>query len=157
MRIKSLCNTCFQAYDLTMFSEDLDLVQQIADESFHTAPCPRLCGGRINLVGNPIINEMQRPGLKAPLSITSRELYQAVMKAGLPDEVPKDPEVVSALLMSNTIASVDVEMNDGRCYINHIELKSGTKIHFAAGLHGAVVLKMTKKMEAVDVGTVDHR
>ena len=56
MIILSLCNSCLQPYQLLIQPSDTELVKQIASQDGHLCPCPRLCGGQINLVGSPLIS-----------------------------------------------------------------------------------------------------
>lgn len=146
MICKALCNTCLQAYELLLQPSDVGLVKQITDELGLTAPCPRLCGGRINVAGDPVISAMQHNvQLADPIHLTGKELYIAVNGAGLPDEIAKDKEVIVSLLKANRVKDVDVEEADGKFYIHEITLENGTTIHLGASPRGARVVKMTKE------------
>lgn len=146
MIINSLCNTCLQPFVLTMTSDEARLVKQITDESGHTAPCPRLCGGHINLIGDPIISSMAEDRrLRDPMSISGLELYQAVGGMGLPDEIPKDLTVIESLFKAGTLSGVSVEEVNGKFYLHEIRLSNGAIFHLAAGSRGAQILKITKE------------
>lgn len=148
MIINSLCNTCLQPFTIILTADDARLVKQIADESGHTAPCPRMCGGHINLIGDPVISSMaEDPRLREPMTITGLELFQAVGGMGLPDEIPKDLTVIEALLKSNPIKTVSLEKNEvnGKFYLHEMHLEGGIVFHLAAGARGAQILKITKE------------
>jgi hypothetical protein len=143
--VKSLCNTCLQPFELLLQASDVDLVKQIADEEGHTAPCPRAhCEGRINLVGDPVINEM-RGKLRDPIHITGKQLYQAAHGMALPDELPKSAEAIKALLMAHRVVEVDVQEVDDRFYMHEIMLENGVCVHLSGGPRGAQVLKVTRE------------
>lgn len=143
MIVHSVCNSCLQPYELILEASELPLIKQLTDESGHTTPCPRLCGGRINIVGDPTITEMGKK-LKAPMQISGRDLYQAVNGMGLPDEIPSSPELIQSLLLSEKVKKVSVEEHNGKFYLHEIQLSGGTTLHLSAGLKGAQVLKVTK-------------
>lgn len=144
MLIRSLCNTCFQVYEITILPEDAFLLKDLATDGL--APCPRLCGGQINLEASPGIEALvEEKKLRDPLSISMKELYKAVHGAGLPDEIPKSPEAVEAILRSTPIVRVKVEMVEKLIYLNEIELANGLTVHLTSGPRGATVLKITRK------------
>ncbi len=146
MIVRSLCNTCFQPYELLIEASDVDLVKQVADESGLLCPCPRLCGGSINLAGEPSIEEMSKDRrLRDPLPLTGKQLYKAVLGAGLPDEIPSSPELVEGLLLSKRVVGVDIGGEDVTVYIRSIRLENGTVIHLSSGQFGAQVQKVTKE------------
>ncbi len=145
MIINSLCNSCLQPYTIVVQPTDVHLMKMVADEKGHTAPCPRLCGGRINIIGDPIINEMASDRrLREPLTVSALELYQAIGGMGLPDEIPKDASVVKALL-GQIAESADVEEVNGKIYLHELKLKDGITIHLTSGQRGALILKITKE------------
>lgn len=144
MIVRSLCNSCFQPYELLIEASDIDLLKQIADEAGHTAPCPRLCGGRINLVGEPVIDHM-RTKFRESMNITGKELYQAVNGLGLADEVPKDITSLTSILRANRVVGVDIEEVDNRFYLHELKLEGGVTFHLASGPRGAQVLKVTQE------------
>ena len=152
MIVRSLCNTCFQPYELLLEASDLDLIKQVADEQGHTAPCPRLCGGRINLVGETNIGAMAGM-LKQPLHISGKQLYQAVNGLGLPDELPQSKIGLESLLKANKVVDVVLEEWGGRFYLHELKLENGLVFHLASGAKGAQVLKVTQ--ERTD-GTGNH-
>lgn len=109
-------------------------------------PCPRLCGGSINLVLDPTIVAMSTDKrLRDPILLTGTELYQAVNGMGLPDEIPKDPIVVQSLLKSSAIAAVVVEEVNGKIYLHEMILDTGVTIHLGSGQRGAQIIKLTKE------------
>ena len=144
MIVRSLCNSCFQTYSLLLQESDIALVKQIADENGQTCPCPRLCGGRINLVGTTAI-DTSNLRLRDPMNLTGKELYQAVNGAGLPDEIEKGMEIIESLLKAYTITGVSLEDVNGRVYLHELILSNGMTIHLSAGARGAQVLKITKE------------
>jgi hypothetical protein len=144
MILMSLCNSCLQPFELLVQPSDAHLVKQIADKDGLTAPCPRLCGGRINLVGNPVIKEMASK-LKEPMRVTGQELYKAVNGMGLPDEIPTTMEVVEALLLANSVVAAAVEETDGKIYLHELSLSNGLTLHLAGGPRGSRVIKITKE------------
>ena len=127
----------------------MELVKSISENEGRLAPCPRLCGGKINLVGDPVLQQMGTdPRLKEPLHITGKELYQAVKGMGLPDEFPKDADAIELLLKKSPILGVEMEVVNNRIYLHELHFASGT-VHLASGPRGAMVLKVTKlKKEA---------
>lgn len=145
MIINSLCNSCLQPFQILLESGDADLIRQLseADEG-RMCLCPRLCGGKINLFGDPTISVMADK-LREPMTLTGKELYKAVNGMGLPDEVPKDVEVVKALLKSNKVADLYLEEINGRLFLHELKLENGYTVHLAAGARGAQVLKVTKE------------
>jgi len=143
--VHSLCQSCLQSYRLMIVPEEIQLIKQIADETGHLAPCPRLCGGTINLVGEPGIEKViEGVRLREPLTITGTELYRAVNGAGLPDEVNVRVEVVCAFLESCKVVGVKTETNNGKVYLHELTLDNGVTLHLSAGIKGAEILKMTK-------------
>ncbi len=146
MMIYSLCNTCLQPYRLILQTQDLSLLKQIASEDGQTCKCPRLCGGLINLMGDATIAAMASDKrLKEPLSITGKELFQAINGMGLPDEVHNDPSTVDAFLRSNKIVRIRTEDYNGRLYLHELQLENGVTLHLGAGGRGAQIVKMTKE------------
>ncbi len=145
MIISALCNTCLQPFQLMIEPGEVALVKQIASEDGTTCPCPKLCGGAINLVGDPTISAMAADGrMREPSIISGKQLYQAVQGLGLPAEVPKSFEVVEAMFKANRVVKIDAETNNGRVYIHEIHFENGVVIHLASGIKGAQVLRMTK-------------
>ena len=51
MMINSVCSTCLQPYKILIQVSDLELVKEISTNEGRICPCPRLCGGEINLTG----------------------------------------------------------------------------------------------------------
>ena len=141
MMIRSVCSTCFQRYNLLIQASDVELVKEISTNEGRSCPCPRLCGGEINLTGEPNLEGVQ---LKDPIELTGLELFKAVGGMGLPDEVPKSPVVVTALLKTHKIVSVYLEEINGGLYLHELHLDDGVVIHLASGARGAKVLKITK-------------
>ncbi len=147
MILNSLCNLCFQPYQILIEVSDISLIRQIAVEDGKLAPCPRLCGGFINMQGDETIEQMAKdPRLKNPMSLTGKELYKAVNGAGLPDEVPQSKETIEALLKANKVVSTKLEELNGKYYLHEMVLENGLTLHLAAGLRGAHVIKVTKEM-----------
>lgn len=142
MKIFSMCNSCSQSYELLIVPATVGLIDQIKDDEGVTCLCPRLCGGRINIVNIPELNTSSRT---APLAITAKELYQAVNGLGLPDEIPNDPIVVDALLRSGRITKTSVEPYEKAILLHEITLDSGVTLHLASASGGARVLKITKE------------
>lgn len=145
MIINSLCNSCLQPFRLIIEPADVSLVKEISDENGETCPCPRLCGGSINLVGDQVIKSMSEDRrLREPMVVSGKQLYQAVMGIGLPDEVPKSVETVDSLLRANRVVKVSIEEHDGRLYLHELQLENGSVVHLASGMKGAQVLKVTR-------------
>jgi len=141
----ALCQTCLQPYRLMISASEVNLIRQISDSSGHTAPCPRKCGGTINLVGDATIDAMTEK-LKPPMSITGVELFRAVNGMGLPDEIVKDIDTFQALLIASKVVGAVVDLaGEGRIYLHELHLENGMTIHLSAGLKGAEVLKITKR------------
>lgn len=138
MIINSLCNGCLQPFQLIVEPMDVPLVKELADDKGESCPCPRLCGGRINLVG-----QSSAPA-REPMTLTGKQLYQAVKGMGLPDEVPKSVEAVDAILRANKVVGVDVEEHNGKYFLHELKLENGCVVHLASGIKGAQVLKITK-------------
>lgn len=156
MIIMSLCNSCLQPYQVLVEPSDIPLIKQIADDTGHTCPCPRLCGGVINLVGDDTINAMVNDRrLKESVRITGKELYQAINGLGLPDEVPASFDTVEAMLRAFPTEKVVMQDVHGKVYLHEIHLKNEVVIHLGSGAHGAQVLKMTKKRRIQD-GVGNH-
>lgn len=146
MIVRSLCNSCFQPYILLVQPSDVALVRDIADENGLTAPCPRLCGGRINLNGDQVIEAIQEgKKLAEPLTITGLELFKAVNGAGLPDEIAKDWDVLVSLFRSNKVVDVNIEEANGKFYLHEVKLERGITVHLGASPRGAIVVKVTKE------------
>ena len=145
MIINSLCNTCMQPFQVIVQSDEADLLRQLSQEDEgRMCKCPRLCGGKINLIGDPVIEAMAEK-LREPMTLTGKELYAAVLGAGLPDEIVKDPEVIRALLLADKVVDVDLEQIGGRVYLHELRLAGGVILHLAAGARGSQVLKVTKE------------
>jgi hypothetical protein len=145
VRLTSLCNKCLQPFQILLEAGDAALIRQISlEDAGRLCKCPRLCGGKINLVGDPMIAEMGDK-LREPMTLTGKELYAAVNGLGLPDEVEKDPEVIRSLLVANKVVAVDIEVVLGRLYLHELKLDNGFTIHLASGARGSQVLKVTKE------------
>lgn len=145
MIVKSLCNSCFQTYVLLFQTSDVELVKQISDDSGHTCPCPRLCGGSINLVGEFQIKEMtEKFRLREPINLTGVQLFQAVKGLGLPDEIPTSMEMAQLVLKDRKIETWMLEEKDGFLYLHELHLDNGIVVHLSAGSRGAQILKLTK-------------
>lgn len=146
MIIQSLCNTCFQPYILLVEQSDQELLKQVATPDGQTCPCPRLCGGSINLVGDPTIKAMTKDRrLRAPMSLSVKELYRAVHGAGLPEEVPKSETLVKSLLRGMEVKSAKTSQANGLIYLHELHLCDGSIIHLSSGPLGAVVVKVTQE------------
>jgi hypothetical protein len=146
MIIRSLCNSCFQTYELMVEPGEVHLVKQVATDDGITCPCPRLCGGKINLAGDPAIEAMTKgQAMRTPLPLSGKELYKAVMGAGLPDEIPQAKETLEALLKANKVVGMMLEEDDKKFYLHELKLENGLTLHLASGLRGAQVLKVTKE------------
>lgn len=146
MIINALCNSCLQPFQLMVEPGEVSLVKQIASDDGTTCPCPKLCGGAINLVGDPVISAMAADGrMREPISLSGKQLYQAVSGMGLPEEVPKNADIVDAMFKANKVVKVDTETHHGRIYLHEIHFENGVVIHLASGAKGAHVLRMTKE------------
>lgn len=145
MMILSLCNSCLQPYQIMVEMSEVELIKQIANESGHLCPCPRLCGGMINLSGNDLINAaVKDPRFRDPLKLTGKELFKAVKGAGLPDEIDLHIETIDAMLKSGLVSfKLDVVME--KIYLSELKMTNGVTLHLTSGPHGAQVLKMTKE------------
>ncbi len=146
MIIRTLCNSCLQPYEIILEASDLSLLKQISDAEGHTCPCPRLCGGSVLLAGDEVARAMTSDRrLKDPIRIGGKELYRAVLGAGLPDEIARDGKVVESLLKSTSIKEVVVEEVGSTIFLHEIHLSNGVIMHLTSGQRGAQVLKMTKE------------
>lgn len=146
MMILSLCNSCFQPYQLMVSAEEVELIRRIADEQGHTCPCPRLCGGAINLVGDEIIGQTHDDRrFKDAVKLSGKQLFQAVKGLGLPDEVEVLPEILGPMLMACKVTNYRLEKTFGKVYLSELMLDNGITIHLTSGPHGAQVLKLTKE------------
>jgi len=143
MIINSVCSTCLQPFKILIQVSDLELVKQISTNEGRTCPCPRLCGGEINLVGEPELIEGIR--LRDPMELTGLQLFQAVGGLGLADEIPKDTTVIESLFKACKVVSVDLEEVGGNFYLHEIRLEGGVVVHLSSGARGARVLKITKE------------
>lgn len=153
MIVLSTCTTCFQPYKLLIQASDVGLVKEISTKEGKACPCPRRCGGEINLVGEAA-GIPENTNLREPIEITGLQLYQAVGGLGLPDEMPKDKEIVTSLLKGNKVSQVIVDEANGSLFLHSIGLDNGVTIHLTSGARGARVLKITKESPN---GSVDHR
>jgi len=146
----SLCNSCHQTYQIMVGVQEVDLIRKIADEQGHTCPCPRLCGGHINLVGDSVIDDtMKDRRLRDPLKISGTELFKAVKGLGLPDEIEVHPEVLGPMLTACKVKDYKLERTFGKVYLSELILDNGITVHLTSGPHGAQVLKLTKEREHV--------
>ena len=145
MLIHSLCNTCFQRYELRMEPKDIPLLRQLTGNDYSVVPCPRLCGGMLNVVHSAQIKKLvQDPRLKEPLPITVQELFKAVKGGGLPDEIPKSYELAVSLFKAHPVKSVFMEQDGKDIYLHEVRFENGSIIHLAHGARGAKVLKITR-------------
>lgn len=151
MILKSLCNSCLQPYKLLIETRDVPLIKEIADETGKMAKCPKLCGGMINLVGEPNISALtDSDKLKPTISINGTQLYKAVMGAGLPHEIPHEADIVEAMLLAKRVVGMSLETvkyGDGppEIYLHELKLEGGVVLHFTMGQRGSRVLKITKE------------
>lgn len=124
---------------------DVALVKQIASDDGTTCPCPALCGGSILLVPDDTVKAMSEDArLKSPTVLTGKQLYQAVMGLGLPEEIPSSPELVDAVFRANKVVSVDLEKIQEKIYLHEIRFDNGVVLHLASGSKGAQVLRVSK-------------
>lgn len=145
MIIKSLCNSCLQPFEISVSVSEVPLVKEVTNEEGTMCPCPRLCGGSINLIGDATISEMSNDRrLREPMKVTGKQLYQAVNGLGLPDEIPTSVEVLEALLAGSEVVETTTEEFNKAVFLHEIKLKNGSTIHLGSGLKGAQVLKITK-------------
>lgn len=145
MIINSLCSSCLQSFTLIVETAEVPLVKEIASEDGNMCPCPRLCGGTINLTWDPVMKAMATDSrLKQSMNLTGKQLYQAIMGMGLPDEVPRTPDTIDSILRANKVSSTSIEERDGKMYLHELHLENGYVVHLASGLKGAQVLKITK-------------
>lgn len=151
MIVRSLCNKCFQPYKILVQASDVELVKEVSTNEGRNCPCPRLCGGEINLVGDAAVQDGVQ--LREPVELTGLMLYQSVNGLGLPDEIPKDREVLESLLKANRVSSVNIEEVGGSFYMHSIGLENGVTVFLSTGARGARVLKITKERTN---GPVDH-
>lgn len=150
--VHALCQTCLQPYRLMIAASEVSLIKQVAAEDGRTAPCPRQCGGSINLVGDPGIDALtENARLREAMTLTGTELYRAVNGAGLPDEIPTDGDTIRSHLLANRVGGLLLEIGEGgKYYLHELHLENGVILHLTAGLKGAEVLKITKRVS--DVG-----
>ena len=147
MIVRSLCNRCFQPFHILLEAGDAGLLKEISlEDEGRMCRCPRLCGGKINLVGSPAIDELASI-LREPMTLTGKELYVAVHGLGLPDEIEKNPEVIKSLLVANKVVAAEVEEVQGRLYLHELKLDNGLTVHLSSGARGAQVLKVTKEKQ----------
>lgn len=147
MKIGSVCNSCFQLYSLVIEPEDTELLGTFTEGQL--APCPRQCGGRINVTA---VKELKVPKesrmYKEPIEITVKELHAAIFGNGLPDEIPRDPLVVESMLLSHRIKSVELRdsgpIKGAAIYLDSVLLENGVRVHLGGGM-GARVVKLTKE------------
>jgi hypothetical protein len=134
------CDKCFQAFEIDLNSTEVPMLQDLVDEN-KTVSCPRGCGGRV-----PMSDDENALRGRHPIHLSGLSLYQALHGAGLPDEIPCDINVLAALLKANTVINVSVEEHNKKIYLHEIDMSDGSTIHLAAGLKGALVMKITKKV-----------
>lgn len=147
MIIRSVCNTCYQRYEILATSDvkiSTAMLAQLMDDTGMGA-CPRGCGGRINLTNDATIDAVG-VYLKDPLHLTVTQLFQAAGGMPLPDEIPPSHETVSSLLIANKVKQVSLEDYNGRLFLHELHLDNGCIIHLCAGGRGAQVLKITRRL-----------
>jgi len=143
--IHSICSHCLQQYRLMVSPREQGLVLQVSSEEGKECPCPRLCGGSINLTGSgPAAPESA--ALRDPITMTGAELYRAVNGLGMADEIPKSKETVESVVKANRVKDVLIEESSGRFYLHELHLENGLIVHLAGGLRGAEVLKITREV-----------
>lgn len=144
--IRSFCQTCFQPFTIQTLPgrDNLALLHQTMDKDGF-GPCPRLCGGKINLTNNEAIEKlMTSVKLRDPLNLTLTQYYQAANGLGCPDEIPKDADILQPLLKSAQVEGMVMDIAPGGLYIHEIHFDNGFVLHLTAGSKGAMVLKVTK-------------
>jgi hypothetical protein len=146
VRIHSLCNSCLQAYDLEFTSVDKDLIGQIEVQA-GMARCPRHCGGLINIGPVQEFKHVVTEGnrlFKDPIHLTAQELYAAIYGNGLPDEIPRDIDVVESLMIAHKVVGTTLEMAPtGEIYLHSLKLSNDVTVHLGGGM-GPRVVKITK-------------
>lgn len=146
MITRSLCNTCLQVYEISSEPSDAHLLKELVTEDL-TCLCPKLCGGTINILSSVAISTLATdPRLKEPMHLNAKELFRAVKGGGLPDEIPKSPEVVALLFKASNVVDVMTQVLGSRVYIYEIHFENGHILHLSSGLRGAEVLKITKRV-----------
>ena len=144
MTFITVCNTCLQPIELRLDPDEVRLVKEMVAED-KTIQCPRLCGGRILMTPSPELSKMVSDSrLRDPVVLTGKELYKALLGAGMPDEIPASPEAVEALLLANKVIGVEVVRDGKSIGITELRLANKTIIHLASGRIGAAVLKITR-------------
>lgn len=124
---------------------DVALVKQITSEDGTTCPCPSLCGGSILLVPDDTVQALSEDArLKPPTVLTGKQLYQAVMGLGLPEEIPSSAELIDSIFRANKVVSVDLEKVQEKIYLHEIRFDNGVVLHLASGLKGAQVFRVSK-------------
>jgi hypothetical protein len=143
--LHTLCNSCLQPFRILVEPSEIELVKQVTKEG-SMCECPRKCGGLVSLAGGNVLSEMAKdPRLKEPMSLTGTQLFKAINGLGLPDEIPKNADVVKAFLKAHKVLDINVEEHAGKFYLHEIQLEGGITLHLSAGLKGAQLLKITKE------------
>ena len=144
MITRSICNGCLQVYEISSESTDTHLLKEIVQEDMMCV-CPRLCGGRINILSSSAITMMATdPRLREPMHLSAKELFKAVKGGGLPEEIPKSAEVVELLFAASKVKEVKLQSLGTRIFMHEIHFENGQILHLSSGLRGAEVLKITK-------------
>jgi hypothetical protein len=76
--------------------------------------------------------------------IEAQEMYRAQYGMGLPEEMDCRREVIEQALRENPIRRISGHEVAGanRFVLEHLELWDGTKIHFGASTHGAIITRV---------------
>ena len=136
----SICNKCFQRYQLIEKDEDQHLLLELREVKPRVT-CPRCNHGHCNLVLVPELEKIKGPCL----SLTIKQFYQATHGMGLPDEMLPATEL-NHFLLNRELSDAVLEERNGKVYLHELAFKDGTVVHLSAGLFGAQVLKVTKRL-----------
>ena len=140
----SLCNTCFQGYEIQVYPDTTHLLRDLIEED-GCCPCPKDCGGRVNLLDSPEIKALATDPRLVSIQLDIKEFFRAVMGAGLPDEIPTSPEAVDALLRTHRVVKTEVHQVGKFIALSRLVLENGLSLHLASGHGTAIILKITKE------------
>jgi hypothetical protein len=144
MITRSLCDKCLQVYEINSEPSDTHLMKELVGDDL-TCPCPRLCGGKINILSSVNASKIEGLQLKDAMHLTAKELFKAVKGGGLPDEIPKSVDVVELLFKASKVREVRIQVLGNRLYMHEIHFENNNVIHLSSGHRGAEILKITKE------------
>lgn len=138
------CVKCASALRIAGDFDEVDhLVGKNSEWYPNDYPCWKDCGGSARFITRVDPDALRRLDVR---DLTPQEAFLAFHQMGLPEERDCSAAAVVQLFKEQAVKRVLAVQIQGshRCVIDHIEMESGSKVYFASGPEGAVVVRISK-------------